>query len=269
MAGDYDKAKEVALEMRELFGEDGYYLELQDHNIPAQKKVNEGILRLHEETGIPLVCTNDAHYLRREDAEMQDILMCIQMGKTVDDPGRMKFETQEFYVKSKEEMAALFPREALDNTAKIAELCNVDFTFGKYHLPHFQLPEGWSDGYAYFEKLCLDGFAWRYPDQPPEYRNLYQRSMQIRWQLTQSRGLLMVVSVQMVMERMLVIELPQEMVWRTLMVMAPAQTTNRQRSGLWRADRWWILLNMARMRFVYIQSNIADIWWMKTGGSYL
>ena len=170
MAGDYDKAKKVALEMRELFGEDGYYLELQDHNIPAQKKVNEGILRLHEETGIPLVCTNDAHYLRREDAEMQDILMCIQMGKTVDDPGRMKFETQEFYVKSEEEMAALFPREALDNTAKIAELCNVDFTFGKYHLPHFQLPEGWSDGYAYFEKLCLDGFAWRYPDQPPEYR---------------------------------------------------------------------------------------------------
>lgn len=170
MAGDYDKAKEVALEMRELFGEDGYYLELQDHNIPAQKKVNEGILRLHEETGIPLVCTNDAHYLRREDAEMQDILMCIQMGKTVDDPGRMKFETQEFYVKSEEEMAALFPREALDNTAKIAELCNVDFTFGKYHLPHFQLPDGWSDGYAYFEKLCLDGFRWRYPDEPSEYR---------------------------------------------------------------------------------------------------
>ena len=170
MAGDYDKAKEVALEMRELFGEDGYYLELQDHNIPAQKKVNEGILRLHEETGIPLVCTNDAHYLRREDAEMQDILMCIQMGKTVDDPGRMKFETQEFYVKSEEEMAALFPREALDNTAKIAQLCNVDFTFGKYHLPHFQLPEGWSDGYAYFEKLCLDGFRWRYPDEPSEYR---------------------------------------------------------------------------------------------------
>ena len=170
MAGDYDKAKEVALEMRELFGEDGYYLELQDHNIPAQKKVNEGILRLHEETGIPLVCTNDAHYLRREDAEMQDILMCIQMGKTVDDPGRMKFETQEFYVKSEEEMASLFPREALDNTAKIAELCNVDFTFGKYHLPHFQLPEGWSDGYAYFEKLCLGGFRWRYPDEPSEYR---------------------------------------------------------------------------------------------------
>ena len=170
LAGEYDQAKAVALEMRELFGEDGYYLELQDHGIPAQKQVNAGLIRLHEETGIPLIATNDAHYLRREDAEMQDILMCIQMGKTVDDPGRMKFETQEFYVKSEEEMASLFPREALDNTAKIAELCNVDFTFGKYHLPHFQLPEGWSDGYAYFEKLCLDGFRWRYPDEPSEYR---------------------------------------------------------------------------------------------------
>ena len=107
-AGDYDKAKEVALEMRELFGADGYYLELQDHGIPVQRQVNGGLIRLHEETGIPLVATNDAHYLRKEDAEMQDILMCIQMGKTVDDPGRMRFETQEFYVKSEEEMAALF-----------------------------------------------------------------------------------------------------------------------------------------------------------------
>ena len=93
-AGDYDKAKEVALEMREWFGEDGYYLELQDHGIPAQRQVNAGLMRLHQETGIPLIATNDAHYLRREDAEMQDILMCIQTGKTLDDPNRMKFETQ-------------------------------------------------------------------------------------------------------------------------------------------------------------------------------
>ena len=170
-AGEYDRAKAVALEMRELFGEDGYYLELQDHGIPVQRQVNAGLVRLHQETGIPLVATNDAHYLRREDAEMQDILMCIQMGKTVDDPGRMKFETQEFYVKSEEEMAALFRDhpEALANTEKIAGLCNVDFEFGKYHLPHFQLPEGYSDGYEYLEKLCLDGFARRYPDRPPEY----------------------------------------------------------------------------------------------------
>ena len=171
LAGEYDQAKAVALEMRELFGEDGYYLELQDHGIAAQQQVNAGLMRLHEETGIPLIATNDAHYLRREDAETQDILMCIQMGKTLDDQGRMKFETQEFYVKSEEEMAALFPNcpEALENTAKIAELCNVEFEFGKYHLPHFQLPEGYTDGDAYFEKLCMDGFARRYPDGPEEY----------------------------------------------------------------------------------------------------
>ncbi len=170
-AGDYDKAKEVALEMREWFGEDGYYLELQDHGIPAQRQVNAGLMRLHQETGIPLIATNDAHYLRREDAEMQDILMCIQTGKTLDDPNRMKFETQEFYVKSEEEMASLFPNcpEALENTAKIADMCNVEFEFGKYHLPHFQLPEGWTDGDAYFEKLCMDGFRWRYPAESPEY----------------------------------------------------------------------------------------------------
>ena len=171
LAGEYDQAKAVALEMRELFGEDGYYLELQDHGIAAQRQVNAGLMRLHEETGIPLIATNDAHYLRREDAETQDILMCIQMGKTLDDPGRMKFETQEFYVKSEEEMAALFPNcpEALENTAKIARLCNVEFEFGKYHLPHFQLPEGYTDGDAYFEKLCMDGFARRYPEGPEEY----------------------------------------------------------------------------------------------------
>ena len=170
-AGEYEQAKKIALEMRELFGEDGYYLELQDHGIDIQKKVNEGLIRIHEETGIPLIATNDAHYIRKEDAETQDILMCIQMGKTLDDPDRMKFETHEFYVKSEEEMASLFPDhpEAIENTAKIAELCNVDFQFGKYHLPHFKLPEGWTDGDAYFEKLCMDGFAWRYPEQPEKY----------------------------------------------------------------------------------------------------
>ena len=166
MADEYEKAKEAALEMRELFGEDGYYLEMQDHGIPIQKKVNAGILRLHEETGIPLVATNDAHYIRKEDWETQDVLLCIQTGKTLDDPGRMKFQTQEFYVKSEEEMASLFPQhpEAIENTAKIAELCSVEFEFGKYHLPNFKLPEGWTDADAYFEKLCLDGFARRYPE---------------------------------------------------------------------------------------------------------
>ena len=171
LAGDYEGAKAAALEMRALFGEDGYYLELQDHKLPNDPAINQGLIRIHQETGIPLVVTNDAHYLRREDAEMQDTLMCIQMGKTVDDPNRMKFETEEFYVKTEAEMAALFPNypEALENTVKIAQLCNVEFEFGKYHLPHFQLPEGWTDGDAYFEKLCMDGFRWRYPSQPQEY----------------------------------------------------------------------------------------------------
>jgi DNA polymerase-3 subunit alpha len=171
LAGDYDRAKAAALEMRELFGEDGYYLELQDHGIKAQKQVNAQLIRLSGETGIPLIATNDAHYLRREDAETQDILMCIQTGKTLDEPGRMRFETREFFVKSEAEMAALFPDhpEAIENTARIAQLCNVDFEFGKYHLPLFRLPEGWTNGEAYFRKLCLDGFARRYPDRKPEY----------------------------------------------------------------------------------------------------
>ena len=179
LAGEYDQAKAVALEMRELFGEDGYYLELQDHGIAAQKQVNAGLLRIHEETGIPLIATNDAHYLRREDAEMQDILMCIQTGKLLEDPSRMKFETQEFYVKSEEEMTALFPNcpEALENTARIAELCNVEFQFGKYHLPHFKLPEGYTDGDAYFEKLCMDGFARRYPEGGERYRQQLRYEM--------------------------------------------------------------------------------------------
>ncbi|MGI5963639.1 MAG: DNA polymerase III subunit alpha [Lawsonibacter sp.] len=179
LAGAYDQAKAAALEMQELFGKDGYYLELQDHGIAEQKQVNAGLFRLHEETGIPLVATNDAHYLRREDAETQDILMCIQTGKLLEDPGRMKFETDQFYVKSEEEMAALFPDcpEALANTEKIAQLCNVDFQFGNYHLPHFKLPKGYSDGDSYFEKLCLEGFARRYPDKPEPYQKQLQYEM--------------------------------------------------------------------------------------------
>lgn len=170
--GQYEEAKREALAMQALFGEDGYYLELQDHHLPEDPQILQGLLRLHEETGIPLVCTNDAHYLTRADARTQDVLMCIQMGRTVDDPDRMKFETQEFYVKSEEEMAALFSQYpgALENTQKIADLCNVEFQFGTYHLPEFKLPEGWADGDTYFEKLCLDGFRRRYPEEPAEFR---------------------------------------------------------------------------------------------------
>ena len=171
MAKDYDGAKAAALELSELFGPDNFYLELQDHKLPEQTEVNQGVLRISRETGLPLVVTNDAHYLRREDSKMQDVLMCIQMGKTVDDPNRLKFETDEFYLKSEEELRKLFPQqaEAFANTVKIAERCNLEFTFGKYHLPEFQLPEGY-DSLTYLKELCSQGFEERYRGQHPEYR---------------------------------------------------------------------------------------------------
>ncbi|MBP3318693.1 MAG: DNA polymerase III subunit alpha, partial [Ruminiclostridium sp.] len=179
LSGDYEGAKAHALEMLEIFGSDNYYLELQDHSIPEQKEAARGLLKLHKETGIPLVVTNDAHYLTRKDAAIQDVLMCVQMGRTVEDPTRIRFETEEFYIKSEEEMAALFPDwpEAIKNTAKIAERCNVDFQFGTYHLPEFKLPEGYTDGDAYFETLCRQGFARRYPNGSQEYLDQLEYEM--------------------------------------------------------------------------------------------
>ncbi len=176
----YDAAKRTALELAEIFGPEHFYLELQDHGIAEQNTVNQGLLRLAGETGLPLVVTNDAHYLRREDASMQDVLMCIQMGKTVDDPDRLRFETDEFYLKSEDELRERFPNvpEAFENTVRIAERCNVTIEFGKYHLPEFKHPLGYG-GYEYFEKLCLEGFARRYPDQPEEYRRQLEYEMGI------------------------------------------------------------------------------------------
>ncbi len=165
--GDYSDAKERALELAELFGKDGFYLELQSHGIREERIAAEGLIKLHHETGIPLVLTNDAHYLKKEDARNQDVLMCIQMGKTVDDPDRMKFQGSEFYLKSEDEMRELFSEfpeisEAADNTSIIAEQCNFDFEFGHYHLPNFPLPIGETDGFDYLKKLCDRGFEKRY-----------------------------------------------------------------------------------------------------------
>ncbi len=163
LAGGYNEAKEKALEMQRIFGADSFYLELQDHGIGEQKTVNDGLLKIHEETGIPLVVTNDVHYLTRADAAAQDVLMCIQTGKTVDETDRMRFESDEFFFKSEDEMRALFPDwpEAADNTAKIAEACNVAFEFGHYHLPEFRLPEG-KTAAGYLKQLCLEGFDKKY-----------------------------------------------------------------------------------------------------------
>ena len=178
--GDYEAAKAKALELRDLFGEDNFYLEIQDHNIPEERQAAQGLIQIHKETGIPLALTNDAHYIEKADAYYQDVLMCIQMGKTVDDPNRMRFESQELYLKSEEEMRKLFPdwQEAADNTVSIAERCNYDFEFGHYHLPRFKLPKGESDSYEYLKKLCEQGFAERYPDKPEVHKQLdYELSM--------------------------------------------------------------------------------------------
>ena len=167
LAGDYDGAKEKAEWYRSLFGKD-FYLELQDHGLKEQKMILPGLRRLSRETGIPPVVTNDAHYLRREDAGLQKILMCIQMNKTVDDPNAPGFGSEEFYMKSSEEMRALFPDcpEAADNTLAIAEQCNVEFTFGRTILPHFDIPgekEGRpADHETYFRTMCEEGLRRRY-----------------------------------------------------------------------------------------------------------
>ena len=170
MREDYEGAKAYALKLAEIFGPEHFYLELQDHGIEEQIPVNQGVLRLARETGLPLVVTNDAHYLRKEDARMQDVLMCIQMGKTVDDENRMKFQTEEFYLKSEEELRQLFPNaeEAFENTQKIADRCNLEFEFNNYHLPSFPVPEGYTNE-KYFRKLCYEGFKERYQDPPAEY----------------------------------------------------------------------------------------------------
>ena len=170
MDEDYDAALRHATTLADIFGPDNFYLELQDHGIPEQRVVNQGIMRLARETGLPLVATNDAHYLRREDAQMQDILLCVQTGKTLNDPDRMKFQTDEFYLKSEEEMRSLFPGcdEAFENTKRIADRCNLEFVFNQYHLPSFPVPEGFTSE-SYFRKLCMDGFQERYPDMPSAY----------------------------------------------------------------------------------------------------
>ena len=170
MEEDYLSAKDYALRMARIFGEGNFFLELQDHGIEEQRPVNQGIMRLARETGLPLVVTNDAHYLRKEDAAMQDVLLCIQTGKTVDDQNRMKFQTEEFYLKSEEELRQLFPNcdEAFENTALIADRCNLEFTFHEYHLPSFPVPEGYTNE-EYFRKICMDGFRERYATPPQSY----------------------------------------------------------------------------------------------------
>lgn len=163
--GLYEEAKEAAKRHLEIFGEGNYFLELQDHGIPLQRQVNQGIMRLSKELNIPLVATNDCHYINAEDWEAHDILLCIQTGKKVSDENRMRYEGGQYYVKSEEEMRQLFPYapEAIENTHKIAERCNVEIEFGVTKLPRFDVPDGY-DSWGYLNHLCDEGFALRYPD---------------------------------------------------------------------------------------------------------
>ena len=167
--GLYEEAKETAYKYEKCFGKGNFFLELQDHGIPEQKTVNAGLMRMSQETGIELVATNDVHYTYAEDAEPHDILLCLQTGKKLSDENRMRYEGGQYFVKSEEEMRALFPyaAQAIDNTQKIADRCNVEIEFGVTKLPHFDVPEGY-DSWTYLNKLCHEGLVRRYPDKHEE-----------------------------------------------------------------------------------------------------
>ncbi|MBQ9994389.1 MAG: DNA polymerase III subunit alpha [Clostridia bacterium] len=167
--GNYDAAKQKALEYRDIFGEGNYYLELQDHGIPEQVDVNDALLRISRETGIPIVVTNDSHYIRREDARMHAVLLCIQTKDVITNPDAFKFPTDEFYLKSEDEMRSLVRDhpEALENTVRIAERCNVELEFGNTKVPNFDVPDGQSH-YEFFSDRCWEGLYRRYGEHPDE-----------------------------------------------------------------------------------------------------
>ena len=161
--GMYEDGKKAALRYQEIFGEGNFFLELQDHGIPQQQMVNQQLMRMHQETGIQLVATNDVHYTYETDADSHDILLCLQTGKKLTDTDRMRYEGGQYYVKSEEEMAALFPYapEALENTHKIAQRCHVDIEFGNTKLPRYDVPDGYTS-WEYLNKLCREGLEERY-----------------------------------------------------------------------------------------------------------
>ena len=165
MRGMYEEACKSALRYQNIFGKNNFFLELQDHGMPEQKQVNQSLLRMSREMGIELVATNDVHYTYAEDVKPHDILLCLQTGKRLSDEDRMRYEGGQYFVKSPEEMATLFPYapEALENTYKIAQRCNVEIEFGVTKLPKYDVPEGYTS-WEYLNKLCWDGFAERYPN---------------------------------------------------------------------------------------------------------
>ena len=172
MRGMYEEACKSALRYQNIFGKNNFFLELQDHGMPEQKQVNQSLLRMSREMGIELVATNDVHYTYAEDVKPHDILLCLQTGKRLSDEDRMRYEGGQYFVKSPEEMATLFPYapEALENTYKIAQRCNVEIEFGVTKLPKYDVPEGYTS-WEYLNKLCWDGFAERYPNDTGKLRD--------------------------------------------------------------------------------------------------
>lgn len=170
LEGNYEKAKNKALEFKSIFGKENFYIEIQNHGSKEQQEVNESLIKIAKEIDVELVATNDVHYVERKDAKIHDILMCIQMGKTINDPFRMKFEGDEFYLKSREEMEKLFPNnlEAIDNTLKIANMCNVSFDFDTIHLPKYDVPKGYTTS-NYLRELCFKGLNDRFYNPSDEY----------------------------------------------------------------------------------------------------
>lgn len=166
--GFYEEAKGIAKKYQDCFGKDNYFLELQDHGIPDQKTVNQGLLRISQELDIPLVCTNDIHYTYESDVESHDVLLCIQTGKKITDEDRMRYEGGQFFVKSEEQMRSLFPyeKEAADNTQKIADRCHVTLEFGNYQIPKYAPPEGYDSAWTFLNALCEKGFKEKYTDNP-------------------------------------------------------------------------------------------------------
>lgn len=187
--GDYSGAKTEALELRDIFGKDNFYLEIQNHFLDDDKPATQGLVKLSEEIAAPLVATNDAHYIKRSDAKAHDVLLAIQTGSTVDDENRMRFANDEFYLKSESEMMELFPDhpEAIENSHKIAERCNVEFEFGEYHLPEFIPPEGMTNK-DYLRNLCYEGLERRYGSEALQDGSKYRDRLESELEVIEKMG---------------------------------------------------------------------------------
>ena len=191
--GFYEEAKKVALKYRDCFGAENFFLELQDHGIPDQRRVNHDLLRMSEETGIELVCTNDIHYTYEEDVESHDVLLCIQTGKKVSDEDRMRYEGGQYYVKSEEEMSKIFPYalKAIYNTQMIADRCHVELEFGNYKIPKYEVPEGFASAKEFLVHICDEGFAEKYgknPEYTDEDRNAIYQDMEYELDIIEKMG---------------------------------------------------------------------------------